>query len=185
MECRRANELIMKYMDSEINEKEAFELHNHTANCEECRVMFALYAEIMDGFDMTEEIEAPLGFEEAVMESIANVVPGYRQSFTMNLGCIMLSIFSVLAGLGTLLVIRREYIMEYMINTPGLEKYTDNFQYVSGYLDRLGNSVISLIQSVQLGTVQYAIEVQLAVAISVILGILIYHSVVKRSRVGL
>ena len=185
MDCRRANELIMKYMDSEINENEALELHNHTEICDECRGMFALYSEIMDGFDMIDEIEAPSGFEDDVMAGIANVVPGYRQSFTMNLGCIILSVFSALAGLGTLLVIWREYIMEYMVNTPGLDKYTGNFQYISGYLDRLGNSLVSLIQSVQLGTVQYAVEIQLAVVLSVILGILIYHSVAKRSRVGL
>lgn len=70
MNCERANELIMKYMDGTITENEAIQLNLHINECQTCKEEFAVYDSILEEFESFKYVEPPKGFDEAVMEKI-------------------------------------------------------------------------------------------------------------------
>jgi hypothetical protein len=109
----------MKYMDQTITEKEALALHEHLSECEECMEDFKIYDEIMMSF-----AEAPLetladDFEDCVMEKIAACGVAYekRSMAVDSFVTFVIGTVSVLFGLGFMLVVNREQIMNYLMTS--------------------------------------------------------------------
>jgi hypothetical protein len=109
----------MKYMDQTITEKEALSLHEHLSECEECMEDFKIYDEIMTGF-----AESPLetladGFEDLVMAKIdaCGVTYEKRSNAVESFVTFMVGAVSVLFGLGFMLVVNREQIMNYLMTS--------------------------------------------------------------------
>jgi anti-sigma factor RsiW len=66
---------MMKYMDGLLDDFEQMNLDKHIEACEACREDFAIYQEMMTGFDHNNEeiIEAPEGFVACVMEKLDDI----------------------------------------------------------------------------------------------------------------
>jgi len=129
MECSKANELMMKYMDGAISEPEAERLHKHIAQCEDCKADFLVYDEIVSGFSTLDETPAPDGFTEAVMtkiESLATESASAKAAVTAdNILVTVWGVFSVLFGLGFALTMNREAISAFLANHPAFSGYME------------------------------------------------------------
>jgi len=73
MDCKSANELMMKYMDGILPHGEQELLDKHLAACDICNEDFAAYAELLEGFGDIEIIEAPVDFAQIVMAQVAEL----------------------------------------------------------------------------------------------------------------
>lgn len=71
MNCETANELMMKYLDHEINDIEEAQLLQHVKSCKTCSDEFNCMKEAFALLGNAEEIEPPEDFEIKVMERIA------------------------------------------------------------------------------------------------------------------
>ncbi len=81
MDCNKAETLLMRYMDNIITKAEAEELREHTNLCSACRQDFEAYALMVNGFKEMEIIEAPVNFEDCVMEKIRKLPKLSESSF--------------------------------------------------------------------------------------------------------
>jgi len=127
MECSKANELMMKYMDGTLSEQDAGRLRKHIDQCEGCKADFTVYDEIVSAFEMPEETFAPDGFVEAVMTKI-NALESASVKATVKADSILLTVwglFTVLLGLGCVLALNREPISAYLAAQPALAGYMD------------------------------------------------------------
>ena len=72
MVCEKYGDLMMKYMDGILDDFEQMNLDKHIEACEACREDFAIYQEMMTGFDYKNEeiIEAPENFVACLMEKV-------------------------------------------------------------------------------------------------------------------
>jgi len=73
--CEKYSELMMKYMDGLLDDFEQMNLDKHIEACETCREDFAIYQEMLTGFEHNnmEIIEAPENFVASVMEKVDDV----------------------------------------------------------------------------------------------------------------
>ena len=143
MECSRANELMMQYMDGTLSEANAAKLRKHIDHCEACSADFAVYDEIVGAFEICDETPAPDGFVEAVMtkvsalESVSVKAAGKADNILLTVW----GIFTVLLGLGFALVLNREAISVFLAEQPALAVYMDTLapigvlvgDFVSGF----------------------------------------------------
>jgi len=98
--CEKSNELMMRYMDGLLDDFDAMNLNKHIESCKTCREDFAMYTEILQGIGGGLEIvEAPGGFEDAVMAQIEDIKI-YFPAKVRNKGKIIDSILFVIWGLG-------------------------------------------------------------------------------------
>lgn len=114
MDCSMSDMLIMKYMDGEITESEAMLLNEHILQCEACRKEFYLFDRMTKGFESLPEIEAPEGFEMAVMAKIEALDYNYAKSgysIERKILGVMLGVFSVAVAGGVALFVFREPIL--------------------------------------------------------------------------
>jgi len=127
MECSKANELMMKYMDGTITESDADRLRKHITECETCKADFLIYDEIVSAFTELDNTPAPDGFVEAVMTKIEFLKPASAKASDKADGIllIVLGVFSVLFGLGFALVMNREAISAYLSAQPALAGYME------------------------------------------------------------
>ena len=70
MKCSEAEQLMMKYIDSELSEKDAKELNSHLLVCNECKESFYIYDSLMGDLKLLPDFEAPADFEYNVMAQI-------------------------------------------------------------------------------------------------------------------
>lgn len=83
MECDRYLELLALSLDGALSGEEERELKGHLACCPACRTAGAQLAALRPAFSELEEVPAPEGFAQGVMERIrteAKVVPLFRRS---------------------------------------------------------------------------------------------------------
>jgi len=73
--CEKYSELMMKYMDGLLDDFEQMNLEKHIEACETCREDFAIYQEMLTGFEQNnvEIIEAPENFVASVMEKVDDI----------------------------------------------------------------------------------------------------------------
>lgn len=120
MDCNQADKLIMKYMDGVLSIEEANKLNLHIAECDSCREGFFAYQMMME--ELQDNIlEAPDGFETKVMERIKDIDLDYKIKETMpieNITAMIWGTFSLLFGIGVLLFIYRQPVLEYLLQNP-------------------------------------------------------------------
>ncbi|MCL2704434.1 MAG: zf-HC2 domain-containing protein [Defluviitaleaceae bacterium] len=119
-ECVKAYDLMMKYMDGELDEQEALELRGHVGGCEACKADFEVYDFISEKLTATGLTNAPDGFTENVMKLVA-ALPSPKRIAASAFERIMVvtwGVFSILFGAGFLLVMNREAIIEYLSGVP-------------------------------------------------------------------
>ena len=81
MTCEESTLLLSARMDGELSVEENKALEAHLASCQECRALAAQLEEVRSAFDGLEELPAPEGFADRVMERVTapRVVPLFRR----------------------------------------------------------------------------------------------------------
>ena len=130
MECEKANDLMMKYMDGTLSESEAFSLNRHIKTCGQCEEDFLMYDSILDDFSGMTLSEPPEGFELRVM-SIVRQLPevGVKSAHRSLYG--VLGVFSVLLGLGIILDMNKEPLLNFMSQYRQLKPLLDIYAPVA------------------------------------------------------
>ncbi|NLK97601.1 anti-sigma factor family protein [Defluviitalea saccharophila] len=121
MECNHADKLIMKYMDGILSMEEAQKLNLHITQCESCKESFFMYQMVMDELRDEAVSEAPDGFEAAVMAKIKDIEVDYKLKEPMpidNLTAMLWGTFSLLFGIGVLLYIYNQPVLEFLLGNP-------------------------------------------------------------------
>ena len=144
MNCSKADEYFMKYIDNCLTAGEAEKLHKHLSTCEKCKADFAIYDSIAGEFsDMEFIIEAPQGFEDKVMEKIKEL-PAPKAAFDRSVNTILtvigIGFVSVLA-LGFIIFINRDIIIEIASRYPQLAGYVAFLGPVSEYVTNFMSNI--------------------------------------------
>ena len=175
MDCKEADKLMMKYMDSVMTEAEALLLGTHIESCANCREAFAIYDMMMDDFSDLELMEAPEGFELEVMEKI-NELPTVSEKIMNNMdnaNNLVWGTFSVLLGIATLITMNRDLILKYMISNETLNPYaqmvTENIEYFQTIFTNIETSFYAMLTvfNTYIAEGKYFILVVFAVLIAV------------------
>ncbi len=157
MDCDRANDFMMRYMDGELSQNDANDLSLHFETCKTCKSDFILYDQILSDFSGLEIINAPEGFEAAVMSKI-NELPSISAkvvSTIENMMCLAWGAFSVLFGFGFLAVINRETILAYVYSKPEYSTFATVLTYVSDYMFRFSTNLVTLTNDLLATTAGY------------------------------
>ena len=78
MDCERCLEQLSARLDGELSAGEAAELEGHLAQCPACRTLARQLEQLHGGFPALEELEAPAGFAQGVMDRIREERPAGR-----------------------------------------------------------------------------------------------------------
>lgn len=70
MDCDKYWELLALRLDGELSEEEERELEDHLAACPDCRAAGAQLAALQEAFPELEEVSAPEGFTQGVMDRV-------------------------------------------------------------------------------------------------------------------
>jgi len=130
MECEKANDLMMKYMDGILTESEADLLNKHIKTCNRCKEDFLAYDAIMDDFSEMTLSEPPEGFELRVMSIIKQLPEAGLKSVNRALYGV-LGVFSVLLGIGIILDMNKEQLLNWMDQYPRLKPLLDIYAPIS------------------------------------------------------
>lgn len=70
MNCEQMNELLSAWLDGELSESERRQMQAHLEQCAQCRALFEQLQALHTSFSDLEEIPAPEGFAQRVMEQV-------------------------------------------------------------------------------------------------------------------
>jgi predicted anti-sigma-YlaC factor YlaD len=157
MDCNKAEEYFMKYMDGTLSEREAAALNAHLAECEACREDFKLYDVILADFADEALLAAPEGFEEAVMAKI-DALTDVEHKAESRLDSLILAVwgtFSVLMGSGFLLSMNRDVIMGYFSSKPALSAMVSMMNDASAYVSQMSASITSALNTFGTSALDY------------------------------
>lgn len=143
MECYKANELMMGYMDSTLTEDQASKLNQHLRTCASCKEDFLVYDNIMKEFSKAEVIAAPPGFEESVMKKIQSIEFKRNGLFSADsFVCVVWGMFSVLFGLGFILFLYKDAVLETLAAIPYMSAFIATMLPISEFVTSLSNSIL-------------------------------------------
>jgi len=140
MECEKAGGLMMKYMDGVLDGAEADSLNRHIKSCGHCKEDFLAYDSIMKNFSEMTLSEAPEGFEHRVMDIIRQLPEVRLKSVSRQLSGI-LGVFTVLIGLGFILIMNKEAMIGWLSQYPQFEPLTGILVPVSTALNSISLQV--------------------------------------------
>ena len=78
MNCERGLEQLSARLDGELSADEAAELEAHLARCPSCRALAQQLEQLHGDFPALEELEAPAGFAQGVMDRVRTKKPAGR-----------------------------------------------------------------------------------------------------------
>lgn len=134
MECDRAGDLMMLYMDKALPEDEAKLLNQHLRSCDSCKEDFYAYDKILSELSIQKVYSPPEGFEDAVMEKIRSL--DFKRPLVANrdsLVCIIWGVFSILFGIGFLATMYKEAIIDYLSSSGNLSGFVQTLAPISEY----------------------------------------------------
>ncbi|MDR1531242.1 MAG: zf-HC2 domain-containing protein [Clostridiales bacterium] len=134
MNCAKADELMMRYMDGTLSEDDAVLLKKHLDTCAACAEDFSLYDEIVTHFSEDTLVSAPEGFEKAVMERIRALPALVARPELDTLLYLVWGAVSVLFGIGLIVFFNRDAIIESLAANPAFARYIDLLPPVSDYV---------------------------------------------------
>lgn len=70
MDCKTSTDLMINYIEKNLDQRQQADLLEHVSNCEECGNEFQLFLELNDMFEELELFEPSSNFEEKIMDSI-------------------------------------------------------------------------------------------------------------------
>ncbi|MDR1067488.1 MAG: zf-HC2 domain-containing protein [Clostridiales bacterium] len=147
--CAFANRIIMKYMDGRATEKELALLRAHAGECPSCGEDLELYGRLMTDFNQECLEEAPDGFDDAVMTKIAalDITRESVQARVESFMCCASGVFSALIGVGVLLFLNKEPLLNYLAGNERFLNLIDVWASVSIFADRLSAGATAFMSS--------------------------------------
>ena len=133
MNCRDAEKYMMKYMDGEMSLAEAAELQVHVSECPICACAFQIYDHMLEEFESYALMEAPEGFEGAVMARVTQLEPDMikvEYSIKDRVWGHVFGTFTVLFGTGAIVAFYRQPILKSLSQNPYLSSHIKALQPV-------------------------------------------------------
>ena len=140
MDCDKATDLMMKYMDGVLSEAEAASLNGHITECAQCKEDFLAYDGIMGNFSGMTLCEPPEGFELRVMSIIRQLPEMGLKSVHRSLYGV-LGVFSFLLGLGIILDMNKDAALDWMGRYPQFKPLLDVYAPVSEAVRNISHQV--------------------------------------------
>lgn len=134
MDCNKANDLMMDYMDFNISEEDRFLLDKHLKECKQCREEFELYSQIITEFEIDkEQIETPCNFEEDIMKKIEDIEPEYikKKEEKHIIAYVSLGLTALCIAIFTMLSSKEDILLNNIENMPIAYKYYSFFDSFS------------------------------------------------------
>ncbi len=151
MDCTKAGELMMRFMDHMLTDEEAKELGLHMDVCPACKEDFLVYDIIMTGFEELPIVSAPEGFEETVMQQIAELPQEEAASRMLNgIEHIVYAIcgsFLVLAGIAFLIVMNKDAIVISLFGSEHFHTVTNALASFSASVGGFFTNIAFVLQS--------------------------------------
>lgn len=186
MDCKKANDLMMKYMDESMNEEEAMALKEHIGKCSQCYEDFLSYNEILEEFsDNTEVINAPDDFEACVMEKIYSLGEVYKpkeNSFYSFLYGIW-GVISLLCGFGMVLMLNKATVISYLSSKEAFSGYVKYFTAIDGYVMEFKDSIIGIFNKLLNFVGGYILNIQIAAIIALLVLIIAQVAIFRKNKV--
>ncbi len=154
MNCKLAEEYIMKFFDSELNDVENSYLKQHLEICERCRREFDTMKEIFDSLSQTMVVEPPEDFEKKVMARI--------NSMEMTDRRIAENSFAFLYAGIALMVLTASVTVYEFLRYVDISQLVMRFETVSGFMSMLFGAIrnfIVLVSGIQKGLYHAAVAV--------------------------
>ena len=151
VDCREIDDLFMKHMDGMITAAERDEVRAHLDECGRCREDFEVYEAIRAALgESAPACSAPEGFEEAVMQRIAELPSGVNPlkraayvlfgALVVSIGALGTFFFEDIAGALSQVAISLNYL-------PALEASLESVMtYLAGFAAALGDVAVSLFE---------------------------------------
>ncbi len=185
MDCSKIDELLMKHMDNILTKEETIILNTHLETCSHCREDFEIYDKINKEFSKIEIINAPDDFEINVMAKI-NELPDESLKCSNRLEtltCWLWSSFSVLVGIAVMIVLNKNFIMNYLSSSNQFSGFYDLLSPVEDYVIEFSNNFVSIISSYITNISEYVSSARVVLlGILAILGV-IQYIIYKRNKV--
>ena len=140
MDCEKANGLMMKYMDGVLTESDAASLNRHIQTCGRCKEDFSVYDGIISGFSEMELCEPPEGFELRVMNIVRQLPEAGLKSISRPLFGV-LGVFSILLGLGVILAMNKDALLNWIGQYPVLKPLLDIYAPLSAAVGNISYQV--------------------------------------------
>jgi len=147
MDCEKANDLMMKYMDGILTEPEAQSLHGHIKVCGRCKEDFLIYDGIMGDFSKMTLSEPPEGFEMRVMNIVRQLPETGLKSVRRSLYGV-LGVFSVLLGLGIIMNMNRESLLNWIGRYPQFKPLLDAYAPIADAFGKISMQVSAALSQV-------------------------------------
>ncbi|NLJ87997.1 MAG: hypothetical protein GX327_04345 [Epulopiscium sp.] len=154
MNCNKVDHLIMKYMDGILTMEEAKHLNQHITKCDTCREEFFTYQKMIDVLQDGQLVEAPKDFEATVMNRIKDIEIDYEVKEKISIDTIsamVWGLFSLIFGIGVLLVLYRYPIIEYLVENPYLGDWASSMvptvDILSTYISDIKEEIISILST--------------------------------------
>ncbi|NLP46364.1 MAG: hypothetical protein GX347_04860 [Epulopiscium sp.] len=156
MKCEHADELMMNYLDGVLSKDQAYQLNQHLQKCDSCVETFYAYEQIQEEFKKMSVVEVPEDFTRNVMSKINKITPQYHlepQSCIENINGIVWGIFSILFGIGVLLVMYQQELLQFLLNNPytasWIGQFIPTFDLLADYLVQLQHNINEVFVFVQ------------------------------------
>lgn len=173
-------------MDSNISEKEALILKEHVGKCSVCYEDFLTYDEILDEFSSLDNIlTAPVDFEDKIMAKIYALGDIYFPKESKYDG-FMYAVWggvSVLCGLGMLLILNKDVIINYFNSSPALNGYVKYFAPVENYVIQFKSNVEAIFNAVTSSVGAYTENLKFASFVAFIVLVMAQIFIYKRDKV--
>ena len=134
MTCDRYFELLSACLDRELTREEAEEVELHRAGCGRCRILGSQLEELRETFASLEDVEAPEGFAQGVMERVRvvesekKVIPLFKRPQVRALAGLAACLVLVVGLYGASHSQRKaadEYMMLRSFNREAVEEFSD------------------------------------------------------------
>lgn len=124
MTCDRYFELLSARLDGALTREEERELEEHFAVCPDCRALADQLAQLRDGFSGLEELEAPAGFAQGVMDRVREetrpkVVPLFKRPQVRALAGLAACFVLVVGLYSAAQEAKKDDAEEFMLKTRG------------------------------------------------------------------
>lgn len=152
MDCDKAGDAMMRYMDKTLKPAKAVALVRHVMKCESCREYFLAFDEAAETLDSL--TPAPKGFTESVMAKVRRL-PAVRPAVTRaDIGVrIYWGLCAVLLGLTLGLTWYQDAVAAYVATNPQLTAVVELLNAVGQVKDQLWEQFLLTGGQMQAGTV--------------------------------
>jgi len=184
MNCKRAEKLMMNYMDNTLSEEDAKKLNEHIKVCKECKESFLIYE--MFSVENKEIIEAPENFEQEVMMKISAITPAYltKENISMDsINAVIWGTFAMLFGIGIMFNLYDSQILNYISQNEVIASLYQTVTPIGNFISKYINDSFEYLQKVILSMNNIITYSKIICAVLIIILSLVQIKIKNRDKV--